>query len=50
MGLRGMYQEAVASSTTDLEEVLQSYEKILRDDPMNIVCQSPGHAWRDVFG
>ena len=37
MGLRGMYQEAVASSTTDLEEILQSYEKILRDDPMNVV-------------
>jgi ER membrane protein complex subunit 2 len=40
MGLRGMYQEAIASSTTDLEEILQSYEKILREDPMNVVCQS----------
>ena len=39
MGLRGMYQEAVASSTADLEKVLRSYEKILQDDPMNVVRQ-----------
>ena len=37
MGLRGVYQEAVASSTADLEKVLQSYEKILQADPMNVV-------------
>lgn len=37
MGLRGMYQEAIATSTEDLERVLQSYEKILRADPMNVV-------------
>lgn len=36
-GLRGMYQEAIATSTEDLERVLQSYEKILRADPMNVV-------------
>ena len=40
MGLRGMYQEALATSTEDLEKILQSYEKILRADPMNVVCQS----------
>lgn len=38
MGLRGMYQEAIAVNTADLENVLQSYEKILQDDPMNVVC------------
>jgi ER membrane protein complex subunit 2 len=37
MGLRGMYQEAVANSTADLEQVLQSYESILQSDPMNVV-------------
>lgn len=37
MGLRGMYQEAIASSTADLEQILQSYESILASDPMNVV-------------
>ncbi|KAF7514191.1 hypothetical protein GJ744_004516 [Endocarpon pusillum] len=36
MGLRGMYQEAIATSTEDLERILRSYEKILRADPMNV--------------
>lgn len=40
MGLRGMYQEAVATSMADLEKVLQSYERILQADPMNVVCKS----------
>lgn len=39
MGLRGMYQEAIADGTADLEEVLQSYESILQADPMNVVCR-----------
>lgn len=39
MGLRGMYQEAIANTTADLEMVLQSYERILQDDPMNVVCR-----------
>lgn len=38
MGLRGMYQEAIANSTADLEKVLESYEKILQADPLNVVC------------
>lgn len=37
MALRGMYQEAIANSIADLEAVLQSYEKILQADPMNVV-------------
>lgn len=37
MGLRGMYQEATAANAADLENVLQSYERILQDDPMNVV-------------
>jgi ER membrane protein complex subunit 2 len=37
MGLRGIYQEAIANGTQDLEKVLQSYERILDSDPMNVV-------------
>jgi ER membrane protein complex subunit 2 len=40
MGLRGMYQEAIATSTADLEKVLRSYENILQADAMNVVCES----------
>jgi ER membrane protein complex subunit 2 len=41
MGMRGMYQEAICSSQADLEKVLQSYERILQSDPMNVVCGYP---------
>jgi hypothetical protein len=40
MGLRGMYQEAIATSTADLEKVLHSYETILQADAMNVVGKS----------
>ncbi|KAI9791790.1 MAG: hypothetical protein M1835_000093 [Candelina submexicana] len=35
MGLRGLYQEAVAENETALEHVLLEYEKILQEDPTN---------------
>ena len=37
IGLRGMYEEAIATNTAGLEKVLQSYEKVLAADPMNVV-------------
>lgn len=36
MALRGMYQEAVAKSEEDLRRVLQEYNQIINEDPMNI--------------
>ena len=37
MGLRGLYQEAVAKDDSDLEKILQEYQKVLSDMPMNVV-------------
>lgn len=34
--LRGIYNEATATSTAELENVFNGYEKILRDDPTNV--------------
>ncbi|KAH6612709.1 hypothetical protein C7974DRAFT_437977 [Boeremia exigua] len=34
--LRGIYNEATAQTTADLENVFEGYEKILRDDPTNM--------------
>ncbi|KAF2993331.1 hypothetical protein E8E13_001957 [Curvularia kusanoi] len=34
--LRGIYNEATARTTADLEKVFDGYEKILREDPTNI--------------
>ncbi|KAL2215271.1 hypothetical protein M432DRAFT_145285 [Thermoascus aurantiacus ATCC 26904] len=36
MGLRGMYQEAIAGDTAALENVLHEYEKILSENPVNV--------------
>lgn len=38
MGLRGMYQEAIAEDTAALENILLEYEKILSENPVNVVC------------
>lgn len=40
MGLRGLYQEAVAEDTSALERILQEYQEVLAEDPVNTV-QSP---------
>ena len=36
MGLRGLYQEALAKNMQDLQKVVNGYNKILIDNPMNI--------------
>lgn len=37
MGLRGLYQEAVAQGSEDLEQILSEYEDVLSENPMNVV-------------
>ena len=37
MGLRGLYQEAVARNDEDLDKILGEYEDILSEKPMNVV-------------
>jgi hypothetical protein len=37
MAFRGMFQEAVAEDDAALKKVLEEYEKILSDDPSNMV-------------
>ena len=41
MGLRGLYQEATAESTSDLEEILEEYNTILTENPVNVVRALP---------
>lgn len=38
MGLRGLYQEAVAPDRPTLEKILSKYEEVLAEDPGNTVC------------
>lgn len=38
MGLRGLYQEAVAQDRTTLESILTKYDEVLAEDPGNTVC------------
>ena len=37
MGLRGLYQEAVAKDDAALERVLQEYDEVLADNTVNTV-------------
>ena len=37
MGLRGLYQEAVAENKAALERILRQYDDILAEDPVNTV-------------
>lgn len=37
MGLRGLYQEAIAQDQSALEKCLVEYEKILSETPVNVV-------------
>ena len=37
MALQGLYQEAIAANDSVLEQVLDSYEKVLLNDPTNTV-------------
>ncbi len=38
MGLRGLYQEAVAQDRPTLESILTKYDEVLAEDPGNTVC------------
>ena len=38
MGLRGLYEEAVAKDVSVLEKCLEDYDEILSANPVNIVC------------
>lgn len=38
MGLRGLYQEAVAEDQAALEKILAEYNDVLAEDPANAVC------------
>lgn len=37
MALRGLFQEAIAVDDAALKQVLEEYERILKDDPANMV-------------
>lgn len=41
MGLRGLYQEAVAQDRPTLENILTKYDDVLAEDPGNTVCNPP---------
>lgn len=41
MGLRGLYQEAVADDQLALEKILAEYNDVLAEDPANTVCCCP---------
>lgn len=41
MGLRGLYQEAVADDQAALEKILAEYNDVLAEDPANTVCCCP---------
>ena len=41
MGLRGLYQEAIAEKESQLEAILKEYHKILDENPVNVVCHTP---------
>ena len=36
MGLRGLYQEAVAENRAGLEQISKEYDELLREDPTNM--------------
>lgn len=38
MGLRGILKEAVAEDNRGLEKILEEYEKVLGENPVNVVC------------
>ena len=45
MGLRGLYQEAVAQDDAALKRVLREYNEVLADDPVNAVTILFKQAW-----
>lgn len=52
MGLRGLYQEAVAKDDAALERVLQEYDEVLADDtvnPVGVVEHYTPHSYTDSY-
>ena len=47
MGLRALYQEAVADDNAALDRILQEYEEVLAEDPVNTV-RSPRN-WAETL-
>ena len=43
MGLRGLYQEAVAEGPSALEKILKNYDDALAADPVNVVSIGTQH-------
>lgn len=41
MGLRGLYEEAIAEDKRALEAILKRYETILEEEPVNVVRYTP---------
>jgi hypothetical protein len=41
MALRGLFQEAIAKDDAELKQVLEEYDRILTDDPSNMVHKLP---------
>lgn len=50
MALRGLYQEAEAKNEEDLRRVLQGYNQIIKEDPMNIPIHKRRTALIRMFG
>ena len=48
MGLRGLYQEALASDKAALERILKEYEDVLAEDPINMVRYVPNKRHRST--
>ena len=40
MGLRGLYEEAIAENQSDLEDSLRKYDSSLLENPLNLVCHN----------
>lgn len=49
MGLRGLYQEAVAKDDAALERVLQEYDEVLAEDTVNTVGVPQQYASRGLY-
>ena len=49
MGLRGLYQEAIADGDTALEKILREYEEVLEGGSVNTVCYQTKSQWTSML-
>lgn len=49
MGLRGLYQEAIADGDTALEKILREYEEVLEGGSANTVCYQTKSKWTSML-